>query len=191
MEINFCDGLQNILPSGIDNRFQSEFSTLVDGYKKSELFPETNIGLYMLSSIPVDRAEPNEALTTNVVWSIGIPNASILLSSTQLDLFRKTTEVVQEHNIRAHRGSYFVQSSFTLDPDQEKGWIIIADIDKTQTQIAALAHSIINDKYLAKKIDKAIVRSNHDLLEKISKADGIQLTNNSCLLYTSPSPRDS
>ena len=179
VEINFCDGLQNILPSGIDNRFQSEFSTLVDGYKKSELFPETNIGLYMLSSIPIDRAEPNEALMTNVVWSIGIPNASILLSSTQLDFFRKTTEVVQEHNIRARRGAYFVRSSFTLDAHQEKGWSIIADIDKTQSQVSALAHSIINDKDKAKKIDKAIAKSNQDLLEKISKADGIQLTNNS------------
>ena len=179
VEINVCDGLQNILPSGIDKRFQLEYSTLADGYKKSELFPETNIGLYMLSSIPVDRAEPNEALMTSVVWSIGIPNASILLSSTQLDLFRKTTEVVQEHNIRARRGSYFVQSSFTLDAHQEKGWDIIADIDKTQSQISALAHSIKNDKDKAKKIDKAIAKSNQGLLEKISKADGIQLTNNS------------
>ena len=179
VEINVCDGLQNILPSGIDNRFQSEFSTLVDGYKKSELFPETNIGLYMLSSIPIDRAEPNEALMTNVVWSIGIPNASILLSSTQLDLFRKTTEVVQEHNIRARRGAYFVQSSFSLDAHQEKRWSIIADIDKTQSQISALAHSIINDKDRANKIDKAIAKSNRALFEKISKADGVQLTNDS------------
>jgi len=179
VEINVCDGLQNILPSGIDKNFQSEYSTLIDGYKKSELFPETNIGLYMLSSIPVDRAEPNESLMTSVVWSIGIPNASILLSSTQLDLFRKTTEVVQEHNIRARRGSYFVQSSFTLDAHQEKGWSIIADIDKTQSQISALAHSIKNNKDKAKKIDKAIAKSSRDLLEKISKADGIQLTNNS------------
>ena len=179
VEINVCDGLQNILPSGIDNRFQSEFSTLVDGYKKSELFPETNIGLYMLSSIPIDRAEPNEALMTNVVWSIGIPNASILLSSTQLDLFRKTTEAVQEHNIRARRGAYFVQSSFSLDAHQEKRWSIIADIDKTQSQISALAHSIINDKDRANKIDKAIAKSNRALFEKISKADGIQLTNDS------------
>jgi len=179
VEINVCDGLQNILPSGIDKRFQLEYSTLADGYKKSELFPETNIGLYMLSSIPVDRAEPNEALMTNVVWSIGIPNASILLSSTQLDLFRKTTEVVQEHNIRARRGAYFVQSSFSLDAHQEKRWSIIADIDKTQSQISALAHSIINDKDRANKIDKAIAKSNRALFEKISKADGIQLTNNS------------
>lgn len=178
VEINVCDGLQNILPSGIDKRFQLEYSTLVDGYKKSELFPETNIGLYMLSSIPVDRAEPSEALMTSVVWSIGIPNASILLSSTQLDFFRKTREVVQEHNIRARRGAYFVQSSFTLDAHQEKGWSIIADIDKTQSQVSALAHSIINDQDKAKKIDKAIAKSNQDLLEKISKADGIQLTKN-------------
>ena len=67
VEINVCDGLQNILPSGIDKKFQLEYSTLVDGYKKCELYPDTNIGLYMLSSIPVDRAEPSEALTTNVV----------------------------------------------------------------------------------------------------------------------------
>ena len=179
VEINLCDGLQNILPSGIDRKFQLEYSTLVDGYKKSELFPETNIGLYMISSIPVDRAEPSEALMTSVIWSIGIPNASILLSSTQLDFFKKTREVVQEHNIRARRGAYFVQSSFTLDAHQEKGWSIIADIDKTQSQVSALAHSIINDKDKAKKIDKAIAESNQDLLEKISKADGIQLTNDS------------
>ena len=52
-------------------------------------------------------------------------------------------------------------------------------IDKTQSQVSALAHSIINDKDKAKKIDKAIAKSNKALLEKISKADGIQLTNNS------------
>ena len=178
VEINVCDGLQNILPSGIDKKFQLEYSTLVDGYKKCELFPETNIGLFMLSSIPVDRAEPSEALTTSVVWSTGIPNASNLLSSTQLDFFRKTMEVVQEHNIRARRGAYFVQSSFTLNGHQEKNWTIIADIDKTQSQVSALARSINNDKDRAKKIDKAITKSNQDLMEKTAKADGIQLTNN-------------
>ena len=125
VEFNICDGIQNILPPGIDKNFQSEYSTLIDGYKKSELFPETNIGLYMLSSIPIDRAEPCEALMTSVVWSTGIPNASILLSSTQLDFFRKTTEVVQEHNIRARRGAYFIQSNFTLNANQEKKWSII------------------------------------------------------------------
>ena len=135
VEFNICDGIQNILPPGIDKNFQSEYSTLIDGYKKSELFPETNIGLYMLSSIPIDRAEPCEALMTSVVWSTGIPNASILLSSTQLDFFRKTTEVVQEHNIRARRGSYFLQSSFTLKANQGKRWSIIADIDKTQSSL--------------------------------------------------------
>ena len=34
VEINLCDGLQNILPSGIDRKFQLEYSTLIDGYKK-------------------------------------------------------------------------------------------------------------------------------------------------------------
>ena len=66
-----------------------------------------------------------------------------------------------------------------MDAHQEKRWSIIADIDKTQSQISALAHSIINDKDRANKIDKAIAKSNRALFEKISKADGIQLTNDS------------
>ena len=87
-------------------------------------------------------------------------------------------EVVQEHNIRARRGAYFVQSSFTLKGHQKKTRTIIADIDKTQSQISALARSINNDKDRAKNIDKAITKSNQDLMVKTAKADGIQLTNN-------------
>ena len=177
VEINLCDGLQNILPSGIDRKFQLEYSTLIDGYKKCELYPDTNIGLYMLSSVPIDRAEPSEALTTSVVWSTGIPNASTLLSSTQLDSFREAMEVVQEYNIRARRGAYFIQSSFVLNGHQNKEWNIIADIDKTQSQVSALAHSLKKNTGLAKKIDETIANSNQDLLEKIGKADGLQLTN--------------
>ncbi|MEJ2616009.1 MAG: hypothetical protein P8Z35_13710, partial [Ignavibacteriaceae bacterium] len=32
--LNILDGIQNILPSGTDRKFQLEYSTLLDGYKK-------------------------------------------------------------------------------------------------------------------------------------------------------------
>jgi hypothetical protein len=60
--IEILDGITNILPNGIDFDFQNAYSNLSDAYKKNELLKETKLGLYMLSSIPVDRAEPSNRL---------------------------------------------------------------------------------------------------------------------------------
>ena len=65
--ISLLDGIQNILPAGIDRSLQLSYSNLVDAYKKSELEMGYPIGLFMLSSVIVDRAEPSEALNTTVV----------------------------------------------------------------------------------------------------------------------------
>ena len=40
IHVTVLDGLQNILPSGIDRLTQNTFSTLVDGYKKTELIKQ-------------------------------------------------------------------------------------------------------------------------------------------------------
>ncbi len=65
--IELLDGIKNILPNGVDSDFQNAYSNLLDAYKKCELIAETKLGLYMLSSIPVDRAEPSESLKATTV----------------------------------------------------------------------------------------------------------------------------
>ena len=69
--LELLDGIQNLLPHGIERRFQLEFSTLADGYKSAELEPDTGLALFRLSAIPVDKAEPSEALRATTVWSHG------------------------------------------------------------------------------------------------------------------------
>jgi len=174
--INMCDGIQNILPSGVDRKFQLEYSTLIDGYKKNELIPDSNLGLFMLSSIPVDRAEPSESLTATTVWSFGLQDPTILLSSEQLDTFRKTMKVNPENNIRARRGAYFIHTEFVLNQHQTREWNFVTDINKNQSQVALLSHKIINDKDLNFKLQQSIQESYKNLFKKIAKADGIQLT---------------
>ncbi len=49
-EIEVLDGIQNILPSGVSQKLQSGFSTLIDGYKKNELISKYGLGVYSLSS---------------------------------------------------------------------------------------------------------------------------------------------
>jgi hypothetical protein len=81
--IAILDGLQNIMPSGVGSALQNQSSNLVDAYKRSELVKESGIGVFGLSAIIVDKAEPSEALKTNVVWSLGLDNPIHLLSSSQ------------------------------------------------------------------------------------------------------------
>ena len=89
VEITLVDGIQNILPYGVPSDLQSASSNLVDAYKRTELESESTLAMYALSAIIVDKAEPSEALKANVVWSLGLSDPTILLSSLQLNQFRR------------------------------------------------------------------------------------------------------
>ena len=79
--LSLLDGIQNLLPYGVEESVQSGSSNLVDAYKKCELESDAGLGIYSLSAIIVDKAEPSEALKANIVWSLGIQNPTYLLSS--------------------------------------------------------------------------------------------------------------
>ena len=51
VEVKLLDGMQNILPYGVNEGLQNSRSNLVDAYKKCELEPDSGIGIYALSAI--------------------------------------------------------------------------------------------------------------------------------------------
>ena len=59
--VSVLDGIQNIIPYGVPGDLQNQTSNLVDAYKRSELERETGLGIFALSAIIVDKAEPSEA----------------------------------------------------------------------------------------------------------------------------------
>ena len=95
IKVELIDGLQNILPYGVGEDLQKQSSNLVDAYK-NRAKPVTGMGIYALSAIIVDRAEPSEALKANIVWSTGLKGSKKLLSSTQIEQFRQGHKVVEE-----------------------------------------------------------------------------------------------
>src|SRR5262249_15239831 len=114
VEIELLDGLENIMPCGTSSQFNLEYSTLLDAYKRNELLPKTNIGLFRLSAIPVDRPEPAEALRATAVWSLGLKPRTRLLCSLQLDRFREGLRLQNETDARGERGAYFLDASLDL-----------------------------------------------------------------------------
>jgi len=173
--VELIDGIQNILPYGIPEGLQSGSSNLVDAYKKCELEANT-IGIYALSAIISDKAEPSEALKANVVFSLGLEEKTILLSSKQLGHFRQGHSVEQETDIKAERGAYFICSSFDLHCETEKEWKIIADISKSVSDIIKLRKELNHPAKLAKAVAEDISLSSNRLISLVGASDGLQLT---------------
>lgn len=174
--ISVLDGIQNILPAGINRQLQLSLSNLVDAYKKNELVNNHPIALFMLSSIIVDKAEPSEALKTTVVWSEGMENAKILLSSRQLNNFRKGQILETETDVRAARGAYFINSEIELSAGQNKVWHIVAELNKDAGYIATLKHFVKEEKNIAQLLQNDVNNCTQDLVKIVASADGLQLT---------------
>ena len=176
LTVDVLDGIKNILPNGVDFDFQNTFSCLLDAYKKCELIEETRLGLYLLSSIPVDRAEPSESLKATTVWSCGLDqSAKVLLSDKQAEPFKQGQAVVTEIDIRATRGAYYVNTRFELQPDAQKEWMIIAEINQESGDVANLNNTIKSSDNIKQRIEADIEKGTLNLKEIVSKADGMQM----------------
>ena len=177
LTINVIDGIQNILPYGVEEALQNSSSNLVDAYKKCELEADTGLGIYSLSAIIVDKAEPSEALKANVVWSLGLDHSKKLISSLQLDAFRKGHTISQEEDIRAEKGAYFLCDEFTLSADSSKNWMLVANVNQTISDIVQIKEQLLNNESLADEVAYDIENGSKHLVELVGAADGIQLTN--------------
>ncbi|OFX90003.1 MAG: hypothetical protein A2W99_08400 [Bacteroidetes bacterium GWF2_33_16] len=174
--VNLLDGIKNILPPGIDFNFQNEYSNLLDAYKKNELVEESNLGLFALSSIPVDRAEPSESLNATTVWSHGFDHPKILISTNQTESFKKGNNLETEKDIRAKRGAYFINSEITLKRNEEKKWMLVAEVNQDSTAVSNLNHFLTQNTQLDELVDADILNGTTSLKRMVSCADGFQMT---------------
>jgi hypothetical protein len=177
INIEILDGLENILPYGVGADLQGIRSNLVDAYKKSELEAEVGVGIYALSAIIVDKAEPSEALKANIVWSLGFKNPTYLISSQQISNFRKGIKLTQEIDIKAERGAYFLNTTIELSANSVKSWMQIANVNQTVSDIVAIAEMIKNDTDLEKKLQNSIDKGTENLINLAAASDALQLSN--------------
>jgi hypothetical protein len=176
VEIELVDGIQNVMPFGVSSALQNASSNLVDAYKRTELVKETGVGIFALSAIIVDKAEPSEALKANIAWSLGIDNPTYLLSSLQLDTFRKFGKVTQETDVKAEKGAYFINATIQLDSKDSKDWIIVANVNQDASDIVAISKQIKTDNQLLSKVEANIKLGTENLIKLNAFSDGLQLT---------------
>lgn len=176
VSLELLDGIQNVLPSGLGWRFQLEYSTLGDGYKRTELLADSGMALFRLSSLPVDKAEPSEALRVNVAWSTGLEGATHLLSSTQIGAFRRGFPLREERDMRGRRGAYLLNASLDLAPNGRKAWFVVADVDLDAVDVSALQGILGSNIDLPSSLLANVDQGTRSLVSRVAAADGLQLT---------------
>ncbi len=172
--LELLDGLQNLLPCGIDSEFLMRFSNLANAYKKSELVPASNIGLFYLSSIPTDRAEPSEGLKATTVWQSGLSPDAILLSPAQISAFRAGKTLQPETDVRGKRGAFLLKQSVELAPGEALEWQIVAELAQDHAAVIAPGRVAGATPDPALEIAADIVASEQEFLRILSSSDAIQ-----------------
>ncbi len=171
------DGVQNLLPANVTSQTQNIFSTLIDAYKRSELLPESGLAIFALNSTLTDLAEPSESLLATTACQVGLRPQGWLLSSAQLDRFRRGQGVTTETEVRGQRGAYFVDAEVELALGEERSWHLLID---TSQDSAAMAQKLrwLRGGQAAQmgEIEADIAAGQARLWEIVAGADGVQLS---------------
>lgn len=183
LSIRLLDGIRNIMPYGVEPLSQAINSTLVDGYKRCELYKDQGLGIFTLSSIISDKAEPSEALKATTVWSKGLNDPTYLLSEQQIRAFEKNKDIHMEFDIKGRRGAFYVSTSLELARGESKEWHLVSELNQTASNIHQLMQEIhLGDSILA-DLEKDVLRGDANLKKLVFEADGFQMTGNANTMY--------
>jgi hypothetical protein len=175
--VELLDGLQNVLPAGATAAMQNDLSNLLDAYKRNELEPATGLGLFALSSTLTDLAEPSESLRATTVFALGLDGASHLLSSEQVERFRRGGPVTEERDVRGRRGAYFVQADLTLAPGETRRWHLVADVGQDHAHVIGLVGALQRGAAdVEARLQAEADRCDDALAALVASADGFQWT---------------
>ena len=175
-EIRVLDGIQNLLPADVAEKVVLEYSCLLDAYKKNELFLDSTLAVYTLSAQVIDRAEPRESLHATSVWSHGLDQPKVLLSSEQNARFDLGAELETVSEVRGRRGAYLLESSFALDPAATKSWLMVADVNQSQARVSQTLEQLSNPDELVSDVRKDVARGTQNLRRIVGATDGLQVT---------------
>ena len=200
--VEVLDGLQNVMPSGVERITQNTFSTLVDGYKRTEHVGNGMV-LFRMEAILVDRAEPSESLRCNTVYTLFPNNNSLpfregmgvgcpityLTSSAQLDTFRRGGTIQPESESKGVRGAIFAHFTATIpvkDMSQpltsnlspltsELQWHFICDVMQDAVSVRR-SMAFMQQPDAVAQLQSALQTTTANLHQIVAQNDGVQST---------------
>ena len=174
------DGTRNIIPASVDSNLQLTSSELLDAYKQTDIDKKANIGLFALSAVLSDKAEPSESLLSNVSW-FTTKDPIVLSPSAPQEFFESDgNEVKPVECLRGGKPScYIVHKSELASAGSNTSfdkWYEVFDTTFDHTKIVALENKIIDRDVALANLEKDIEATDFLMTSYINESDGIQNT---------------
>ncbi len=174
--VRLLDGLLDLMPGDATEQLQQGFSVLVDAYKQSERLAGSPLAVYTLAAQMVDRPEPKEALHATSVWSHGLPGARLHLAADARRAFERGALAAPADLARGQRGAYLLEADFELAPGAEQAWLLVADVARTQRDVAWLQERLRHPEALRAELLADVARGTARIEQLLAATDGPQRT---------------
>ena len=174
--VKYLDGWHQMLPAGVGQELYARYSYLAAAYMRHERQPDSLLGIYTLNSRITDRSDPAESLRASCAWSLGHENPTVLLSSRQVEAFRRNEELRAETEIRGDFGAYLIADQTELADGQSHRWITVADTALDHSGLITLHGKLGNLQKIEAELIQSVTANRRGLRERIAAADGLQET---------------
>ncbi len=176
MTVKYLDGWHHLLPAGVGQNMYARISYLTAAYMRHERPSDSALGIYTLNSRISDRAEPTESLRASCAWSLGHDNPVILLSTRQVEAFRRNARLVPETEVRGEVGAYLVAHETALAAQEHHRWTTVADTCLDHSALVALESALHQPEKLEAALKQSVADNTRGLWRRIAAADGVQQT---------------
>jgi hypothetical protein len=176
VSLTMLDGLNRILPAGIDQVLYEKSSYLAEAYMRHERLPDLPMAIFTLNAPISDIAEPAEQLTVSYAATVGITPDKLLISSRQLDAFRAGKPIKDEHEERGAWGMFLASKKLELAPGESAEWMTIADTQLDHSRLKNIIQELQSPEILEQDIIQAVSNEQSGLRARIGMADGLQTT---------------
>jgi len=176
VRVRLIDGYVNVMPAGVPLGLQQSMSTLVDGYKRSELVNDRGLALYTLETTITDQPQAIEALHANAVWRTGLDDARLSLDARALRSFERGEDPGRTHTVLGRRGAYLCHAGIELAPGETVRWSLVADAHLDHSGVARLDHLLRSEDKLDVQIERSVAADRERLEALLDAADGAQAT---------------
>jgi hypothetical protein len=174
--MRLIDGLQDLLPSGVDSSLHLQLSCLADAYKMSELECDGRLMIHRLASGIVDAPIPLECLKATTVWSPGFEGSHTFLSRKEAENYLKEGRAHFQERSRGERGAFLLGAEVTLAPGESREWLMVAEIEQSHREVAALREDLGEPDQLLEKVEADLAGARDRLRELAAAVDGFQET---------------
>lgn len=174
VRVRYLDGWHQLIAPGITTYHTNNFSFLALAYLRHDLQPRSQLGIFTLNAAISDRPYAAESLRAAAAWSLGHRQPTVLLSTRQLDAFRRGQRVVAEPEVRGDFGAYLVADEVRVTARRPHTWLTVADTWLDHAALVELDARLRAPTRLWREVKSAVIANTENVRQRMAAADGLQ-----------------